>query len=312
MSEQSVPTVPSGEGNTSSLHSEERYVEHPSVGWCFTVFNYTEEKIKELCAICAENPKVQCYIFGREICPETGRPHLQSYVGFKPKVKTRWRTLFKDVLPDSTNRRPAKGSEYSNLKYCAKDGNFVSNKKILPVFKKPARVLLPWQVFTEKRIIHNTQNDRKVLWIYDTVGNIGKSVMVDYLVNEYNGMAISGAKRHVLAVAHKNKNCPLWIFDIPRTNKNGISYDALEALRNGLWMSGFGDCTGMTRLDFNPSIVVFCNELPEWDKLSHDRWDVWEMVNINGAITPTYRDVGYKVPLQINYCFDSDAEEYED
>lgn len=299
---QSVPTVP-GEGVILTLPLKKKYKENPSKKWCFTVFDYNEDTITALCAKCADVPGTK-YIFGREICPETKKTHLQCFVYFNKKV--RWSTIFKDIIPLSTHREVAKGNLNENLRYCSKENNYVSNCKILPLYKKPHRELRPWQAFVERRIIENTNNDRKVLWIYDNIGNIGKSVLVNYLVVNYGAIAVSGAKRHVLSVAHKNPKCPLWIFDIPRTNKNGVSYDAIEGLRNGLWMSGFDDCTGMTCLEFNPMVVVFANELPEWDKLSRDRWDVWE---IDEVLNPVYRPVGYKgAPIDFNYDYSTEED----
>lgn len=287
-----VPRVPLEGGNTKPPLAKKKFVENPCKGWVFTIFNFDEELIKTLVLKCSNVPEIVTYIFGREICPETKKAHLQCYIRCKKKI--RWSTIFKGILSDSTHREPAKGDEMKNLIYCSKDGNFVSNKKILPRFLKPHVTLYEWQRWAEMRLLSHTQNNRKILWIYDRVGNIGKSVLVNYLVTQYGAMAVSGHKRHVLAVAHNNPNVPLWIFDIPRTNHNGVSYEALEAIRNGLWMSGFGDATGMTNLDFHPLVVVFCNELPQWSRLSADRWDVWEIVEECGILIPRERPIGYE------------------
>lgn len=49
-----------------------------SRGWCFTINNYTDEHIKTVRELDAEY-----IVFGREIAPTTGTPHLQCFAYFK-------------------------------------------------------------------------------------------------------------------------------------------------------------------------------------------------------------------------------------
>lgn len=279
-----VPRVPRV-GNTNPLSPKKKFQEHPKKSWCFTVFDYTDEMIIKMCANSAKFDAK--YVFGREVCPDTEKLHLQCFI--TKEKKFRWSQIFKGILPDSTHREACKGSVQDNIDYCMKEGDYLTNMKLLPKHMKKTIELRPWQAWAEAQVILASQNDRKILWIYDKQGNIGKSVMVEYLVKEYRGIAVSGEKRHVLSCAFKNPDCPLWIFDIPRKNKGSVSFQAIEGLRNGLFFSGFGDTTGMVRLDFNPIIVVLCNELPKWNKLSTDRWNVFEIVNEE----PVYRAPGY-------------------
>lgn len=270
-----VPAVPAV-GNTNNAGTKEKFTENPAKIWCFTVFDYSEDLLKIMCSTCSTVPEVKVdFVFGREICPDTKKPHLQCCVRFSKKM--RWRTVFSGILPDSVHRKPAKGTWEQNMAYCAKDGDYCSNVNIIIPFKKKPVVLYQWQEKAIEIVKMRLLEDRKISWFYSEAGGVGKSVLVDWLVCNFQAVAISGAKRHVLATAHKLPQTPIWIFDIPRVNHNGVSYDAIESIRNGLWFSGFGDAVGMTRLDFNPVVVVFCNELPEIDKLSMDRWDIWEI-----------------------------------
>lgn len=273
----SVPAVPTGGGNTIPPQSK-KFRENPAKMWCFTVFDYTEELIEKMKLCCSNVPSIKIdFIFGEEICPDTQRKHLQCAVRFSKKM--RWRTVFSKVLPECTHREIAKGSWMDNLRYCSKEGKYITNFFFLVPFKKKPIVLYQWQDKALEVIRMRLLEDRKISWFFSEAGGVGKSVLVDYLVCNYQAVAISGSKRHVLATAHKTPNTPIWIFDIPRVNHNGVSYEAMEAIRNGLWFSGYGDAVGMTRLDFNPVVVVFCNELPEVGKLSMDRWDIWEIRN---------------------------------
>lgn len=283
----SVPIVPA-EGNTKTSANEEKFVEHPVKSWCFTVYNYTDEMIGAMCAKCAEeNIK---YIFGCEICPTTNRPHLQCFISFGGDKKSRWRSVFKGILPESTNRRSCKGSDMANYDYCSKDQKYYTNIKVLNCYRKKEIVLRPWQAWVEERIHYQCENDRQILWIYDLVGNIGKNTLITYLKRTYGGVAISGKKRHILSVAFELPQTRLWMLDRPRYDCDAVPYGTLESLRNGSWMSGFGKNTGSIELDFNPVVCVFCNHLPEWGRMSADKWDVWEIVDS----TPINRPVWYR------------------
>lgn len=285
---EAVPTVPDEGGNTITPRPK-KYVENPARIWYFTVFNYTEELIKGMVDACASVPEVKIeYIFGKEICPDTGNPHLQCAIRCSKKI--RWRTVFGKVLPDCTHRKSANGTWQSNITYCSKDGDYIANFMILTPYKKKPIVLREWQEKAIEVVKMRLREDRKISWFFSYEGGVGKSVLVDYLCCNFNAVAISGTKRHILATAHKTPNTPIWIFDIPRVNKGGVSYEAMEALRNGLWFSGYGDAVGMTRLDFNPVVLVFCNELPDVVKLSEDRWDIWEIKH-NDIYKIDYEDV---------------------
>lgn len=81
--------------------------------WTFTLNNYTEDDIAQLQAL-----DCKYMVFGKEIAPETGTPHLQGYVYFKSeRYFNGVRKLFKWHV------EPAKGSPSSNLCYAGKDSN---------------------------------------------------------------------------------------------------------------------------------------------------------------------------------------------
>lgn len=276
-----VPAEPE-EGNTippPGSVKKSKFKENPCKKWYFTVFNYTEDMISSMCSKCSkENVK---YIFGREICPDTKKPHLQCFCEFPKKM--RWRTVFKDILPDDVHRGPCKGTFMDNFNYCSKDGNYHTNIKMLNVKRHVQCLrseLRPWQKDAVDLIEECGNNDRTILWFNDYDGNNGKSFLARWLVNEYNAMMTQGSKRHVLSCAFNNPNCRLYIFDVPRVVGNSVSYETMENLRNGLFFSGFGDSTGMVNLGFSPIICVFANEYPDPRKLSMDRWKVFDIINM--------------------------------
>lgn len=85
--------------------------------WCFTLHDYTSQEYEQL----ANLPTVY-KIIGKEICPETKRPHLQGYLYFKDG-KT-----FSSLKKQSSSRihlEIAKGSPQENRDYCRKEGDYV-------------------------------------------------------------------------------------------------------------------------------------------------------------------------------------------
>ncbi|AXH73491.1 MAG: putative viral replication protein [Circoviridae sp.] len=86
--------------------------------YCFTVFNLTDdseiELNRQLGTLCSK------YLYGKEICPTTGRTHLQGFLHLKKAMRiTELKLIGKPHL------EACKGSEAQNIKYCSKDGNVV-------------------------------------------------------------------------------------------------------------------------------------------------------------------------------------------
>ncbi|GBN01785.1 Replication-associated protein [Araneus ventricosus] len=82
-------------------------------GWSFTSFICEPEPVFD--------PAVHEYlILGREVCPDTGRQHIQGYVYFKQRRRL---PFCKKWLPQA-HFEGSKGSPESNKVYCSKDGDF--------------------------------------------------------------------------------------------------------------------------------------------------------------------------------------------
>lgn len=86
-----------------------------STRWCFTLNNYTKSDMELL-------SKMDCnyLIYGEEVAPMTGTPHLQGYVVFKT---TKRLTGVTKLL--TAHWSMAKGTTEQNVAYCTKDGNYV-------------------------------------------------------------------------------------------------------------------------------------------------------------------------------------------
>lgn len=90
------------------------------VNYCFTYNNYTPDGEEKLKSWLAENTKYSVY--GHEIAPTTGTPHLQGYLSLKTKSGMTTTALQKKFqsLGISLTLLHAKGNAEQNLAYCTK------------------------------------------------------------------------------------------------------------------------------------------------------------------------------------------------
>lgn len=84
--------------------------------WCFTINNYTDADLAQLMF-----SECKYIIYGKEVAPDTGTPHLQGYVQF-PTMKSLRQV--KEQVCDRAHFEIAKGSPAQNIAYCSKEGDF--------------------------------------------------------------------------------------------------------------------------------------------------------------------------------------------
>lgn len=89
-------------------------------GWYWTYNNYTEAGTATLVTL-FEAKKLTYLVFGKEIAPTTGTPHLQGYLYFKNECS--WKVV-KKTLIRQISFKPADGTPEENRTYCIKDGDF--------------------------------------------------------------------------------------------------------------------------------------------------------------------------------------------
>ncbi len=85
----------------------------------FTLTLYGKDR-DEVIGIC-NREKVTYAIFGREVCPTTGRKHLQGFVRFK---NGRTFAGLKQLFGNDAHIEAAVGTPYQNYEYCSKDADF--------------------------------------------------------------------------------------------------------------------------------------------------------------------------------------------
>lgn len=255
-----------GEGNTKPPPTKQI---SPAKRWCLTLNNYTQEELNIISSIVPEYCKLA--IIYKEVGHTFKTPHLQGYIELKTKMRP------KNVFEiERIHWEKSKGNREQNIKYCSKDGDLFINigcpKPLKDNFKYDMLSDYQREILT---LIHTEPDDRKVYWYYDTIGKNGKTTLTRHLLMKYPEKILYLSKGKYADIAYVINNADMdyvdtIIIDLPRNNGNKVSYDAIEAMKNGLILSTKYE--GRMKI-FNPChVIIFSNEQPDETALSEDRW----------------------------------------
>lgn len=229
------------------------------------------------------------FVFQREKGDE-GYEHFQCRVHLI-KAKT-MATVIRDVAPKvgghwsiTSSNTHVKGS----FNYVMKEDTLMEGPWTEEDFTNPPKLtrqlrtflqheMYPWQKQISEMI--QVEDDRRIIMVWDEVGNIGKSVFAEYM--EYLGRAFEvppfRQMEDIMQFAFSFKDQKCYMVDMPRAMKKdklGEFYAGLECLKNGRLYDKRH--VGKARRMDRPQIVVFTNVLPEWTMMSQDRWTVFAM-----------------------------------
>lgn len=150
-----------------------------------------------------------------------------------------------------------------------------NNRPKDPPYRDLIQVLRPWQECLLDELTEEP-DDRNIIWIFDPIGNSGKSRLGRHIEDSGMGIAIMGCcNTRDIGLMLKNEldkraNLRIIALDLTRSFHDRDVYNLLEMLKNGQMMSGkYESC----RLRWKPGhVVVFANFLPERGRCSEDRW----------------------------------------
>lgn len=236
--------------------------------WTFTLNNYNVYDKPMIIDYC--NTKHIRFIFGEEV-GNSGTPHLQGFMEFKNPIQ--FKTLQK-FLPRA-HWEMARGDIVQNFNYCSKDNNYYTNIYI----EKPNIIVKPtnWQLQLLD-IVKSIPNDRDIIWIYDTKGNIGKTAIAKFMLwNKLAFLCKSGSAKDIKALLLATKESRDIVIDLTRSNENFVSYTLMEELKDGFIFSTKYE--GGCKLISTPHVIVFANFSPDISKLSIDRWKIFTIVD---------------------------------
>lgn len=133
----------------------------------------------------------------------------------------------------------------------------------------------PWQQ-TLKDALLADPDDRKILFVYDPEGGSGKSWFQRWFLQEQTSQTqlLSIGKRDDLAHAI-DPSRSIFLFNVPRGGMEYLQYTILEQLKDGYVFSP-KYYSQMKAMAGNCHVCVFCNEQPDMNKMT---WDRYEMFN---------------------------------
>jgi len=239
--------------------------------WCLTLNNYTETEHSDMLKIFTM--KNWSHIVAEEV-GTNDTPHLQIYVEAKNAIRF---TALKKLFPRA-HIEVAKGNKTQNLKYCMKDGKYVTNMEVPHIPKKlrdplDGKELFPFQK-TILELIKTEPDERKIYWYWDATGCQGKTTLAKHICMNHNALYVQGKatdiKYGVLEMIAKKGEIDIVIMGLPRSYEDYVSYDAIESVKDGIFFSSKYE-SGMCIFN-SPHVIIFANFPPKTEKLSADRW----------------------------------------
>jgi len=126
----------------------------------------------------------------------------------------------------------------------------------------------PWQ----SELISITEGPicpRAVHWIYDAVGNSGKTFVSKYLMTK-GAIRFENGKSADIKYAYQGES--IVIFDLARSQEDRVNYEVMESIKNGVLFSP--KYTSKVKVFDPPHLIILANFLPDESKMSADRWNV--------------------------------------
>lgn len=141
-------------------------------------------------------------------------------------------------------------------------------------FIKTIQQLNWWQEAIFEDIQNNEPDPRKIYWVWDKDGNIGKTVFCKYCAVKL-GVTVIGNGKFTDMAYRIQPNVKTVFFSFPRTIEGKVNYSAIEAIKDGMIDSHKYESN--LKLFNIPHVYVFCNFAPDTSKLSQDRWEIIDL-----------------------------------
>lgn len=263
-----VSNVSSDSGNTKGSRNRAR-------NYTFVWNNYSEDNYRDLKEWVSQNSTE--WIMGREL--GSGTPHIQGYMSLKNQIEF---TTLKELFY-SVHWEKARKNAWKNFNYCTKEGAYETNMTFRRPVRDPITEYKPWQQDLVSTL-ETEADDRSVLWFWEPTGKVGKTALAKswcirnpatslYLTGKANDM-----KSAIVSFLDNPRNDLKVVFmDFTRTTENYVSWEGIEAIKNGIFFSGKYESRMCV---FNsPHVACFANFEPCTTALSADRWVVKKITN---------------------------------
>ena len=157
----------------------------------------------------------------------------------------------------------------------------IAYRKQKPERKLDNVVLRPWQQ-TLLNEMKSSSSDREIWWIIGEKGDEGKTWFQDYLEDLYGydrvvQLTADLRTKDLLRALSKRPLATIdtFLFNLPRA-VNSCNYYILEALKDGKAVSSKYD-NEILRFKIPNIVAVFSNDMPDWEKVSFDRWKAFRI-----------------------------------
>jgi len=249
--------------------------------WVFTLNNYTVEEEKQIHNYLLTHKSV-IWIYGFEIAPTTGTPHLQGYLEFKNQIRqsTLWKHGFKRAKLSKAN-----GTLIQNYNYCSKDCNFkygrFNPEKIN--YKERIEKFFKWEEIVIEEL-KEKPNDRTINWIWEPEGCTGKTTFQKWIFTHMKNVAVlsgksSDMKNGIVEFIKQIGETPdIVLINIPRcVDDRFISFEGIESIKDMFFYSGKYE--GLMVCGKRPHLYIFANTPPKTENMSRDRWVIRQILN---------------------------------
>lgn len=145
----------------------------------------------------------------------------------------------------------------------------------------------PWQQDVLS-VIEGTPDPRKIHWIWEPTGNVGKSFLAKYIMLTSSATLMESGKKVDMAYIFAQNPTKTVMIDLSRTSAPvdgkdylGGMYSLLETLKNGVLTSTKYESQVISFP--RPHVIVFANWEPDYSKWSSDRYDVTNLSELSYA-----------------------------
>lgn len=250
-----------------------------SRGWFMTINNFSMDDEANIKNIGAEK-----WIYQEEV-GNSGTAHLQVFLYFKNPLD--FQTI-KRWFPGAHIEQAKSNKE--SINYCSKPetrvrGPFVHNLEL----EKKINIISefkPWQQEILD-LIQTEPDHRSIYWIYDHIGNTGKTSLCKYIcVTNPKAIYLGGAAKDMkYAISKASIKPSIILIDMSRSQEGHISYQGIEEIKNGIFFTTKYE-SQMTILNC-PHVICFANFRPNTSSLSTDRWRI---IDLNNSPSPAIED----------------------
>lgn len=257
---------------------------HHSLRWSVPHTDVNQTKLYlRLKAMCDK------FIFQAEYTENEGKgnPHYQGYIHVKTKRRPKEIAISMNEDFRGIEIRAASDEGKGALQgYCMKQdtrvaGPWADRRIYMGADLWSEEKHLPWQR-EMTGAFEQHPGDRKMFWLYDPVGNNGKTKYIKWLSFSQDALPLGYAHASdTLNLVSKFPNKRIYAWNLTRAKPQQLSeldlYAAMESIKDGMFVNTKYE-TAVVLMD-PPHVMVCANHLPKMHHISRDRWVIKKIVD---------------------------------